>query len=111
MNFLNSFLPAIQHFGILGYWIILFISLAESLPLVGLIIPGSIIVGLFGFFSAQGYLDIGDLIWFSAIGAILGDGISYYLGTKGIKFFLQENKILKLKTDRRKHVAAHSTTS
>jgi undecaprenyl-diphosphatase len=96
MNFLNSFLPAIQHFGILGYWIILFISLAESLPLLGLIIPGSIIVGLFGFFSAQGYLDIGDLIWFSAIGAILGDGVSYYLGTKGVKFFLQENKILKL---------------
>ncbi len=96
MDFINSFLPTIQHFGIFGYWVVLFISLAESLPFIGLIIPGTILVGLFGFFSAQGYLDIGDLIWFAAIGAVLGDGISYYLGTKGTKLFRQENKILKL---------------
>ena len=78
------------------YWIVLLISLAETLPLIGLIVPGTIFIGLFGFFSAQGYLDIGDLIWFSAIGAIVGDGISYYLGTKGTKLFREENKILKL---------------
>ncbi|MBI4919864.1 LssY C-terminal domain-containing protein [Candidatus Azambacteria bacterium] len=96
MEFLNHFLQTIQHLGVFGYLLILFISLAESFPFLGLIVPGAIIVGLFGFFSAQGYLDIGDLIWFSAIGAILGDGISYYLGTKGTKLFRQENKILKL---------------
>lgn len=96
MEFLTSLLPKIQHLGVLGYWIVLLISLAESLPFIGLIIPGTILVGLFGFFSAQGYLDIGDLIWFSAIGAILGDSISYYLGTRGTKLFRQENKILKL---------------
>lgn len=96
MEFLISLLPKIQHLGALGYWIVLLISLAESLTFIGLIIPGAILVGLFGFFSAQGYLDIGDLIWFSAIGAILGDGISYYFGTRGTKLFRQENKILKL---------------
>lgn len=48
------------------------------------------------FLSAQGYLDIRNLIWFAAVGAILGDGIGYYLGTKGIRFFRHENKILKL---------------
>lgn len=96
MEFFTSLLPRIQHLGALGYWIVLLISLTESLPFIGLIIPGAILVVLFGFFSAQGYLDIGDLIWFSAIGAILGDSISYYLGTRGTKLFRQENKILKL---------------
>ncbi|MCL5004474.1 MAG: LssY C-terminal domain-containing protein [Patescibacteria group bacterium] len=96
MEFLTSLLPKIQHLGALGYWIVLLISLAESLPFIGLIIPGAILAGLFGFFSAQGYLDIGNLILFSAIGAILGDNISYYLGTRGTKLFRQENKILKL---------------
>ncbi|MBI4837178.1 MAG: LssY C-terminal domain-containing protein [Candidatus Portnoybacteria bacterium] len=96
MDFLNSIFPTFQHLGMLGYWIVLLISLAEALPFIGLIIPGTILVGLFGFFSARGYLDIGDLIWFSAIGAILGDSISYYLGTRGTKLFRQENKILKL---------------
>ena len=96
MEFINSFLPTIESFGIWGYWIVLLISLVESLPFIGLVIPGTIFVGFFGFMSARGYLDIGDLIWFAAIGAILSDGISYYLGTKGIKFFRNENKILKL---------------
>ena len=96
MEFFTSLLPKIQHLGIFGYWMILLISLTESLPFIGLIIPGTILVGLFGFFSAQGYLDIGDLILFSAIGAILGDSISYYLGTRGTKLFRRENKILKL---------------
>lgn len=100
MDFLNSFFPIIQNFlqrfEMLGYWMVLLISLAESLPFIGLIIPGTLLVGLFGFFAAQGYLDIEDLIWFAAIGAILGDSISYYLGTKGTKLFHQENKILKL---------------
>lgn len=96
MDYLNHFLPAIEHLGALGYWLVLLISLAESLAFVGVIVPGSVLVVVAGFMAAHGYFDIGDLIWFSVIGAILGDGASYYLGTKGTKFFRNENKILKL---------------
>lgn len=96
MEFLNSLLPAIQHFGFFGYWIVLLASLGESLAFVGTVIPGGVIVVLAGFFSARGYLDLGDLIWFAAIGAILGDSISYWLGTKGAQLFRSENRILKL---------------
>ena len=101
---LKLFLPAIEHLGALGYWLVLLISLLESLAFIGVIIPGSALVVAAGFMAAHGYFDIGDLIWFAAIGAILGDGISYYLGTKGTKFFRNENKILKLShLDRGKH--------
>lgn len=96
MDYLNYFLPTIEHWGALGYWLVLFISLLESLAFVGIIVPGSLLVIVAGFLSAQGYFDIGDLIWFAAIGAILGDGISYYFGTKGTKLFRDKNKILKL---------------
>ena len=96
LEFIDSFLPTIKTLGGWGYWIVLLISLAEALPFIGLILPGSILVAFFGFLSAQGYLDIRNLIWFAAIGAILGDGIGYYLGTKGVRFFRNENKILKL---------------
>ena len=95
MEYLSSILPAIQHLGIFGYWIVLLVSLLESLAFIGTLIPGTIVVMLAGFLSAQGYLDLGDLIWFAAIGAILGDSLSYYLGTKGTKFFHNENKFLK----------------
>ncbi len=70
-------------------------SLGESLPFVGLLVPGTVVVLIAGFFSSQGYLDVGDLIWFSAIGASLGDWISYRLGKKGVHLFKAENKFLK----------------
>lgn len=88
-------LPQIQELGLFGYWIVLLSSLGESLPFVGLLVPGTVVVLISGFFSSQGYLDVGDLIWFSAIGASLGDWISYRLGKKGVHLFKAENKILK----------------
>lgn len=95
MNFLTNILPSLSHLGIWGYWLVLLAALLESLVLVGVVVPGAVLVVFAGFLSSQGYLDIGDLIWFAAIGAILGDGISYYLGTKGTRFFHNENRWLK----------------
>lgn len=96
MNFVNHLLPTIEHLGFFGYWFILLVSLLESLAFIGSFVPGAVIIIFMGLLSSQGYLDIGDLIWFAAIGAILGDGISYYLGTKGAHFFKEENKFLKV---------------
>ena len=95
MDFLMNILPSLSHLGLWGYWIVLLISLLESLVCVGIVVPGATLVVLVGFLSSQGYLNMGDLIWFAAMGAILGDGISYYLGTKGTKFFRHENRWLK----------------
>jgi len=97
MDFLHSIFPNIQHLGLWGYWLIFLIAFLESLVLVGSILPGSTLIIFAGFLSAHGYLDIGDLIWFAAIGAILGDGLSFYLGRQSTRFFRLENKILKLK--------------
>ncbi len=95
MNFLTHILPSLSHLGIWGYWLVLLAALLESLVFVGVVVPGASFVVIAGFLSSQGYLDIGDLIWFAAIGAILGDSLSYYLGTKGTRFFHNENKWLK----------------
>lgn len=92
---LVSMLPSLTHFGMGGYWVVFLITLLESLVIAGVVVPGATLVVLAGFLSSQGYLDIGDLIWFAAMGAIFGDGISYYLGTKGIRFFHNENRWLK----------------
>lgn len=86
----------IEHMGLIGYWLVLLVSFTESLAFVGEFMPGGILVILAGFLSAQGYWDLGDLIWFAAIGAILGDSLSYWLGSKGTHFFRNENRILKL---------------
>lgn len=95
MEIMQSLLPSFETMGVLGYWIVLLIALLESLVVIGAIVPGSTVVVLAGVISARGYLDIGDLIWFAAIGAIVGDGISYYLGAKGTHVFRADNRLLK----------------
>ena len=92
----NTLLPTIQSLGMLGYWLVFLIALGESLIFVSVFFPGTILVITAGFLSAHGYLDFGDLVWFAAIGVLLGDVINYWLGARGIKFFHQESKFLKL---------------
>ncbi|MHB1086795.1 MAG: LssY C-terminal domain-containing protein [Minisyncoccota bacterium] len=95
-QFIASLLPTLQHLGVFGYWIILIFALLESLAFVGVIVPGAVAVVFAGVLSAQGYLDLGDLILFAAIGAILGDTISYHLGSRGKYLFRPESRFFKL---------------
>jgi membrane protein DedA with SNARE-associated domain len=82
MDIINNILPSIEHFHSVGYWIAFFAALIETTIGIGLILPGSTIILFLGALSARGYLDVGDLIWFSVLGAIIGDNVNYYLGRK-----------------------------
>ena len=88
-----SFLPYLDNLGVLGYWVV-FNCVSEALAFVGALIPG-ISYGVCRISCYTRIFHIGDLIWFAAIGAILGDAASYYLGTKGTNLFRAENKLLK----------------
>ncbi|MSU74977.1 MAG: DedA family protein [Candidatus Magasanikbacteria bacterium] len=80
MDYLLVLLPKIQNLGVWIYWIILLVSLLESLAFVGLFVPGTTALIFAGFMASQGIIDIGDLIWFAAIGGVLGDAASFYIG-------------------------------
>jgi membrane protein DedA with SNARE-associated domain len=102
IDLINKILPSIEHFRIGSYWIAFFAAFLETTIGIGLILPGSTIILVLGALSARGYLDIGDLIWFAVLGAILGDNINYSLGRKyGAKWiekglwFLKSNHIEK----------------
>lgn len=82
MDLIDKILPSIEHFRMGGYWIAFFAALFETTIGIGLILPGSTIILLLGALSARGYLDVGDLIWFSVLGAIIGDNVNYSLGKK-----------------------------
>lgn len=82
LDLVNSILPSIEHFRVWGYWIAFFSALFETTIGIGLILPGSTLILLLGALSSRGYLDVGDLIWFSVMGAIIGDNVNYYLGQK-----------------------------
>lgn len=82
MDYISFLLPAIDAFHSIGYWIAFFAAFLETAVGVGLLLPGTSIIILLGAFAAQGYLDVGDLLWFAIIGAILGDNLNYFLGKK-----------------------------
>ena len=96
INLLDWILPQLEHVTFLGYWVVLLAALLESLVVAGIFIPGTIIVIIVGFAAARGYLDVGDAIWFAAIGGILGDAISYHLGKRGTNIFRSGSRIFKL---------------
>lgn len=56
------------------------LSAAESLAVVGLFIPGLIMMGIVGALVAAGILSIVPTLIYAILGAVVGDGISYYLG-------------------------------
>lgn len=85
----------IQQYQTWGYWIIFLVSAFESLAVVGLLMPGTTITVIFGLLAADGLFDIRWLMLLAFIGAVIGDGISYWLGRKGLKYFKGETGILK----------------
>jgi undecaprenyl-diphosphatase len=87
---IKNILPSLGHLGAGGYWIAFFAALLETTIGLGLILPGSTIILFLGALSSRGYLDVGDLIWFSILGAIIGDNINYFLGRKYFNNWLQK---------------------
>lgn len=75
---LANWLPA-------GMWYYIWIgciAFLESLAIVGIFVPGSVVIVLAGFFAAQGKGDALSLMAVSALGAVLGDMLSYLLGAR-----------------------------
>lgn len=55
-------------------------ALSESLAFVGLIVPGAMLMVGFGALIASGHLEFGPVYGCAALGAIAGDGLSFWLG-------------------------------
>ncbi len=61
-------------------WITFLISFAESLAIIGSIIPGSVTMTAIGILAGTGAMRIDLTLLAATLGAIAGDGISYMLG-------------------------------
>lgn len=56
------------------------ISAAESIAIIGTLIPGSITMTAIGTLAGAGIIPLYETILWAILGAIVGDGISYWLG-------------------------------
>lgn len=88
-------LNLLTQFAWLGNWLFFTLAFIESAPFVGVFIPGATLISIGGFLSSQNYLNAWDIIFFSTIGAIVGDFFSYSLGRWGGKW-IKNKKIINL---------------
>lgn len=56
------------------------ISAGESVAIIGTIVPGSIMMTALGALAGAGVIPLWDTIFWAIMGAIVGDGISYWMG-------------------------------
>lgn len=75
-------LPSLQAMGVWAYWMIGAASLLEAFFLTGVVLPGSILVDLGGVLVHRGYLDFIDLLWFVAVGSLIGSYGSFWFGRR-----------------------------
>ena len=58
------------------------IAFSESLFVIGIIVPGTILMFGVGTLVGTGVLDIQDTLLIAFLGAVAGDGVSYWIGVK-----------------------------
>lgn len=80
-SFVQLFEWLSQH-PVIAALLVFIVALSESLAFVGLIVPGIFFMVVFGALITTGYLDYGWTLSAAILGAISGDGISYWLGRR-----------------------------
>jgi membrane protein DedA with SNARE-associated domain/membrane-associated phospholipid phosphatase len=68
-----------QHPAWSGLFVFL-VAFSESLAVVGLFMPGAVLMFAFGALIALGTIDFWPTFWLAVVGAAAGDGLSFWLG-------------------------------
>lgn len=79
----ESIQPILQWISAHPTWsgfVVFLISLSESLAIVGLFVPGVVMMTAIGAMMGGGILPFWETLAWAILGAIVGDGISYWLG-------------------------------
>lgn len=92
----ESVIPAVQYLGIWFYLLVILASLLESTIIIGTFVPGTVLLLFFGFTASQGEIGLYQIIISTAVGAIVGDCISYILGTYGHSYIHEKKGLLRL---------------
>jgi undecaprenyl-diphosphatase len=80
MLYIKDLLAFIANHPTIAYGVVFLVSLSESLALVGLIVPGTVIMFGVGAIVATGSLGLWPVLLLAFIGAVCGDGISFWMG-------------------------------
>ncbi len=78
-SLINGYVTAHPH---LAYGVVFGLALAETVPVVGAVVPGSALLIGISALAPQGAVSVWPLLVAAVLGAVAGDGISYWLGCR-----------------------------
>lgn len=81
-DIIANFILAIQQYPNIALLIVFLVAFSESLIIIGLIVPGAILMVLFGALIAIDALAFWPTVFFAVSGAVAGDSLSYWLGLR-----------------------------
>jgi undecaprenyl-diphosphatase len=81
-DLIQTFIDTVSANQHLAYGLVCALSFSESLPVIGSLIPGTTIIIGIAALVASGAVDIWWLLGAAIVGAILGDGFSYWIGMR-----------------------------
>ncbi|MDW6022537.1 VTT domain-containing protein [Mesorhizobium sp. BAC0120] len=64
----------------LAYAVVFLLALSESIPVIGVVVPGSAVILAVGALVPSGVVTLWPLLAASMAGAIVGDGLSFWIG-------------------------------
>ena len=77
---MQSIFAFLEHNAALAILVTLLAAASESLVVIGAFIPGTALILALGAAAGLGYLPLWPLVVAATLGAILGDGLSYWIG-------------------------------
>lgn len=89
-NIIENLVLTLQQHPTLALFIVFLVAFSESLIVIGLIVPGAILMVIFGALIAINALDFWPTVFVAVLGAIAGDSLSYWLGNR------YQNKLLTI---------------
>jgi membrane protein DedA with SNARE-associated domain/membrane-associated phospholipid phosphatase len=82
LHYIDTLLVVIHHHPALAYTAVFLVAFLESLALVGLLVPGTVLMFGIGAIVAAGGMGMKPVLVLAAVGAVAGDGLSFWLGRR-----------------------------
>ena len=76
---ITAFVSAYPH---VAYGLVFIVALVEAMPVAGVIVPGSMMIIAVSALVPSGAVAFWPLIGSAVVGAVIGDGFSYWLGRR-----------------------------
>ncbi len=73
----------LQFFADYGYYFLFVATALENIPVIGVFLPGEVIVVAAGVLASRGDLELSVVIGVASAGALIGTNISYWIGWRG----------------------------